>query len=39
MGWYAKPAPLLLPSDTNTVLEALYGVICSVVANTEQCSN
>lgn len=26
MGWYAKPAPLLLPSDTNTVLEALYGV-------------
>ena len=26
MGWYAKPKPLLLPSDTNTVLEALYGV-------------
>jgi len=26
MSWYAKPAPLLLPSDTNTVLEALYGV-------------
>ena len=26
MGWYAKPKPLVLPSDTNTVLEALYGV-------------
>ena len=26
MGWYAKPKPLLLPSDTNTVLEALYGI-------------
>ena len=26
MEWYAKPKPLLLPSDTNTVLEALYGV-------------
>ena len=26
MGWYAKPKPLQLPSDTNTVLEALYGV-------------
>jgi hypothetical protein len=26
MGWYAKPTPLLLPADTNTVLEALYGV-------------
>lgn len=26
MGWYAKPKPLLLDADTNTVLEALYGV-------------
>jgi hypothetical protein len=26
MGWYAKPKPLLLPSDTNAVLEQLYGV-------------
>jgi hypothetical protein len=26
MGWYARPKPLLLPSDTNTVLEARYGV-------------
>jgi len=26
MGWYAKPKPLLLPSDTNAVLEALYAV-------------
>ena len=26
MGWYAKPKPLLLPSDTNTVLENLYSV-------------
>jgi hypothetical protein len=26
MGWYAKPKPLLLPSDTNPVLEQLYGV-------------
>jgi len=26
MGWYAKPKPLLLPSDTNVVLEALYAV-------------
>jgi hypothetical protein len=26
MGYYAKPRPLLLPSDTNSVLEALYGV-------------
>ena len=26
MGWYAKPKPLLLPSDTNSILEQLYGV-------------
>jgi hypothetical protein len=26
MGWYARPKPLLLPSDTNAVLENLYGV-------------
>jgi hypothetical protein len=26
MGWYATPKPLLLPSDTNAVLETLYGV-------------
>jgi hypothetical protein len=26
MGWYARPKPLLLPSDTNAVLEALYAV-------------
>jgi hypothetical protein len=26
MGWYAKPRSLLLPSDTNPVLEQLYGV-------------
>jgi hypothetical protein len=26
MGWYAKPAPLVLPSDTNPVLDQLYGV-------------
>jgi hypothetical protein len=26
MGWYAKPAALVLPSDTNPVLEQLYGV-------------
>jgi hypothetical protein len=26
MKWYAKPKPLLLPSDTNPVLEQLYGV-------------
>jgi hypothetical protein len=26
MGWYAKPKPLLLPADTNTVLENLYAV-------------
>ena len=26
MGWYAKPTPLILPSDTNAVLENLYGV-------------
>ena len=26
MSWYAKPKPLLLPSDTNPVLEQLYGV-------------
>jgi hypothetical protein len=26
MGWYAKPTPLLLPADTNSVLENLYSV-------------
>ena len=26
MGWYARPKPLVLPADTNTVLEALYGI-------------
>jgi hypothetical protein len=26
MNWYAKPKPLLLPSDTNPVLEQLYAV-------------
>ncbi len=26
MGWYAKPTPLVLPADTNSVLEALYAV-------------
>jgi hypothetical protein len=26
MGWYAAPKPLLLPSDTNAVLDKLYGV-------------
>ena len=26
MGWYAKPKPLLLPSDTNPILEQLYSV-------------
>lgn len=26
MGWYAKPQPLLLPNDTNTILEDLYSV-------------
>jgi hypothetical protein len=26
MGWYAKPKPLLLPSDTNPILEQFYGV-------------
>jgi hypothetical protein len=26
MGWYAKPRPLVLPTDTNAVLEQLYGV-------------
>lgn len=26
MGWYQKPRPLLLPSDTNAVLEQLYPV-------------
>jgi hypothetical protein len=26
MGWYAKPKPLILPSDTNAVLENLYAV-------------
>ena len=29
MGWYAKPKPLLLPSDTNPVLEQLYAVYLS----------
>ena len=24
MGWYARPTPLLLPSDTNPILEQLY---------------
>jgi hypothetical protein len=26
MNWYAKPKALLLPSDTNPVLEQLYSV-------------
>lgn len=26
MGWYARPDPLVLPSDTNAVLEQLYAV-------------
>lgn len=26
MGWYAKPKPLAVPSDTNTVLEAHYAI-------------
>jgi len=26
MEWYAKPKPLILPSDTNPVLEQLYAV-------------
>jgi hypothetical protein len=26
MGWYAKPRPLVLPTDTNPILEALYAV-------------
>lgn len=26
MGWYAKPRPLVLPADTNTVLEAHYAI-------------
>ena len=26
MAWYQKPRPLLLPSDTNPILEQLYGV-------------
>lgn len=26
MGWYAKPKPLLLPSDTSAVLEAHYAI-------------
>jgi hypothetical protein len=26
MGWYQRPKPLLLPSDTNPVLEQLYAV-------------
>lgn len=26
MGWYQKPKPLLIPSDTNPILEQLYAV-------------
>jgi hypothetical protein len=26
MEWYARPKPLVLPSDTNTILEAHYGI-------------
>jgi hypothetical protein len=26
MGWYQKPVPLLLPTDTNVILEQHYGV-------------
>ena len=26
MGWYRKPRPLLLPTDTNPILEQLYSV-------------
>jgi len=26
MGWYARPKPLLLPADTNPILEQLYAV-------------
>jgi hypothetical protein len=26
MGWYVKPVPLLLPTDTNPILENLYSV-------------
>jgi hypothetical protein len=26
MEWYAKPQPLILPSDTNAILEQFYGV-------------
>ena len=26
MGWYAKPTPLLTPTDSNTILEELYPV-------------
>jgi hypothetical protein len=26
MGWYAKPTPLVLPADTNSVLETFYGL-------------
>ena len=26
MGWYTKPTPLILPADTNAVLDNLYGV-------------
>ncbi|HEY2416415.1 MAG TPA: hypothetical protein VGH84_00730 [Steroidobacteraceae bacterium] len=26
MGWYSKPRPLLLPADTNPILEAHYGI-------------
>lgn len=36
MQWYAKPRPLVLPADTNPVLETLYGVylfgLCKVGA-------
>ena len=26
MAWYQKPRPLILPSDTNPILEQLYGL-------------
>jgi hypothetical protein len=26
MGWYAKPKPLVLPADTNAILEQFYGI-------------
>ena len=32
MGWYRKPRPLLLPTDTNPILENLYSVyLCGLV--------